>query len=57
MCKLDRKVIEKQFDTVVETVRDPAYICRKCARVANRKAPLCKPKPLYSTVMPAKKMN
>ena len=46
MCKLDRKVIEKQFDAVVETVREPRFICRKCAHVANRKGPLCKPKPL-----------
>ena len=46
MCKLERKQIEKQFDAVLETVRDPAYICRKCAHVANRKTPLCKPKSL-----------
>ena len=46
MCKVDRKTLEKQFDTVVDTVRDPHFICRKCAHVANKKGTLCKPKSL-----------
>ncbi len=46
MCKLDKKMLDKQFDEVLEAVRKPEFICRKCAHVANRKEKLCKPKAL-----------
>jgi hypothetical protein len=46
MCKLDKKTLDKCFDAVADSVREPSHICRKCAHVANRKKKLCKPEAL-----------
>jgi hypothetical protein len=47
LCKLAGKDFpEKHFDRYVDLVRDPAYVCVKCGRVAGADKNLCKPKKL-----------
>lgn len=38
LCKWGRKDIEKHFKTFAELVKKPKYACKKCGRVANKKA-------------------
>lgn len=44
LCDWSKRDIEKKADKLYEIVRDPKFICRKCARVANQYEVLCKPK-------------
>jgi hypothetical protein len=39
-------VSEKKFDRIRELVRNPAYICFNCGRVADSEKNLCNPMPL-----------
>jgi hypothetical protein len=43
LCTLGRKHIEDTIDYLSEIVGKPKYLCRKCARAANKKKYLCKP--------------
>lgn len=43
LCELSKKGIDKNLDKILVSVNEPSFICRKCARVANRKERLCKP--------------
>jgi hypothetical protein len=43
LCDWDKKEIDKRFDQLAKIVQVPKYICRKCARVAQKKDYLCKP--------------
>lgn len=44
LCDWSKRDIEKKADKLYELVRDPKFICRKCARVASQYQVLCKPK-------------
>ncbi|MGF1449859.1 MAG: hypothetical protein ACFB20_10640 [Opitutales bacterium] len=46
LCKYERKQIEASRELFAEAVRQPAFLCVKCARASNTEALLCKPKPL-----------
>lgn len=46
LCDLSKRDIEKHFDKIAEIVKEPKFMCLRCARVANRKTYLCKPKKL-----------
>jgi hypothetical protein len=39
----DWKDVEKKLKQLRKVVEEPKYACRKCGRVANDKAYLCKP--------------
>jgi hypothetical protein len=43
LCELDKKDIEKRIDEISKIIKNPNFICRKCARAANEKEFLCKP--------------
>jgi hypothetical protein len=43
LCSLGRKQIEENIADLAEIVCNPKFICRKCARVSNKKKYLCKP--------------
>jgi hypothetical protein len=42
MCKM-RKNVEQRMDEIAALVREPRYVCTKCARVANTADALCHP--------------
>jgi hypothetical protein len=46
LCEYSRKDIEKNRDLFAAAVREPRYLCNKCARASNDKKLLCKPDPL-----------
>jgi hypothetical protein len=48
LCKLSSGDIQKNFGVLVQLVEKPKFFCRKCARVANRAANLCKAEKLKS---------
>ena len=43
LCDWDRKEIEKDMLVLISIVKNPKYICKKCARAANTDVVLCKP--------------
>lgn len=43
LCDLDKKEIEKRLPEIMGMVCRPLYLCRKCARAANKKEHVCKP--------------
>lgn len=43
-CKLSSNVIDDQFETYLDLVSQPKFICLKCFRIARCKENLCKPK-------------
>ncbi|WP_197170894.1 hypothetical protein [Novipirellula aureliae] len=43
ICKWDRDEIESSIDFLLEQARNANYACKKCGRVAETKALLCKP--------------
>jgi hypothetical protein len=43
MCKYKKEKIEENLETLKQIVKNPKYICRKCARVAKEEKYLCKP--------------
>lgn len=44
LCDWSKRDIEKKAEKLYSIVRDPKFICRKCARVANQYQVLCKAK-------------
>lgn len=46
LCDWSEKDISKKFDDLSELVSNARYVCRHCARAANKKAALCEPKKL-----------
>lgn len=46
ICKWSPKDIERNIALLGDLVTDPTFFCNKCARCANSKKVLCKPKPL-----------
>lgn len=46
LCKWKRKRIEKQLGELRNELREPRFVCRKCARAAHEQKRLCKPVPL-----------
>lgn len=46
LCDWSKKDLEKRANELAKLVRDPAWYCRKCARVANTPKVLCKPRKL-----------
>ena len=46
LCDWSSTELEKKAEAFAELVREPAWYCRKCARVAAKKCALCKPKQL-----------
>lgn len=45
-CKWKEKDISKRINLLNSLTEEPTYVCKKCARVANTKKALCKPKSL-----------
>ena len=48
LCDLDKKELEKRLPEIMRMVDRPRYICRKCARAANDKDRLCRPRKIKS---------
>ena len=46
LCKWKKGDVEDDFDELRKIVAKPAYVCRKCGRVADKKKWLCKPEAL-----------
>ena len=44
LCELNKKGYEKISGKIETIIINPEFICKKCIRVANDKARLCKPK-------------
>ena len=44
LCEWEKKKIEKKSDDLMKLIIDAKYFCKKCARSANSKEVLCKPK-------------
>lgn len=42
-CKWPKEDIEEHLDLIYELTAKRKFVCRNCARVARRKANLCKP--------------
>jgi len=42
MCKTDEKDYKKNKEEIVQEVKQPDYLCKKCQRVAKSKDLLCK---------------
>jgi hypothetical protein len=43
-CRWDKEDIKESIDLIYELTAKPKFVCQNCARVARRKANLCKPK-------------
>jgi hypothetical protein len=43
LCKYKKEKIEENLETLKKIVKDPKFICRKCARSAKDDKYLCKP--------------
>ncbi|MDX9965930.1 MAG: hypothetical protein AB7U26_03820 [Sulfuricurvum sp.] len=43
LCKLGKSDLKSDFKKIVKIVKNPKYICIKCARVAIEKKYLCEP--------------
>ena len=46
LCEWEKKEIEKQSAELIKLIANAKYYCKKCARSANDKEVLCKPKKL-----------
>lgn len=46
MCKLNRRTIAASMGAVYSIVAEPKFVCRSCARSADKSANLCKPTPI-----------
>jgi hypothetical protein len=44
LCECSKKEVEKRLAEIMRLVDRPRYICCKCARAANDKELLCKPR-------------
>ena len=44
MCKIGKKeIIKEHIEEFKKVVKNPAFLCRKCGRVADKEERLCKP--------------
>jgi predicted nucleic acid-binding Zn ribbon protein len=43
LCKYSKEEIKDQMDILRKLVKDPRYICKKCARASHDDERLCKP--------------
>jgi len=43
MCKYKKEKIEENLEILKQIVKNPKFICRKCARAAKEEKYLCKP--------------
>jgi len=48
MCKVVKDGFKTEKEAILEEVRHPQYICKKCLRVASDKTLLCDPKKINS---------
>jgi len=46
LCKYSSHDIKNDIEHLKELVKNPEFICHKCARVSNDKKRLCKPEKL-----------
>ena len=46
LCKWKKDRIKEEIDQLRDLVREPTWLCRKCARCARDKKLLCKPVPI-----------
>ena len=46
LCKWDKDEIKDKLKDLKKIVARPRFLCRKCARAANKEEYLCKPEPL-----------
>ena len=46
LCEWKKHEIAEETAALAKIVRDPRYVCRKCARAAHKEKHLCKPTPL-----------
>ncbi|GFO57100.1 hypothetical protein GMSM_41070 [Geomonas sp. Red276] len=46
LCKWDKDDIKDNFKELKKIVSTPAYICKRCCRVAKKEEYLCKPEEL-----------
>lgn len=46
LCKWDKDEIKNSLKELKKIVREPRFVCRKCARAASEEGYLCKPEPL-----------
>lgn len=44
LCKLDKDDIANHFDEIILLLRQPEFICTKCARSSSTENMLCKPR-------------
>lgn len=54
LCNWSRSQIESEAKTLAKLTSEPAFACRKCARVANKARQVCKPMALPALVEPKK---
>lgn len=43
LCESGGKELERHVTALAEEGKKPGFVCRKCARAAKEKEPLCKP--------------
>ena len=41
-CDLNKSYIKDNLENIIDLVKDPKYICKKCARVSCQEKYLCK---------------
>ena len=46
LCEWKKHEIAEETVALAKIVRDPRFVCRKCARAAHKDKYLCKPMPL-----------
>ena len=55
LCKWEKTDIKKDFKKISTMVDKPKYLCKNCARTANKKKWLCEPKALKKSSKKSKK--
>lgn len=43
LCKWKKDEISEGFDSIIKIVEEPKFVCKKCARVSDKKKWLCSP--------------
>lgn len=57
LCKYRRTEIIEQIKAIQELVDQPRFLCKSCARVANKASSLCKPVELQGELQAGCKIN